>query len=268
MALVKVSSMPANCAFLSISFRISSVRSILSNLNARNAFLFQMNILIIQRRNTHERGKQQQHWMNYSRLRQATSWGIDDRREWWASISENNAYTLSEWRRAQPTNENIKNTSILKRNAFKTRKQISFILDIFHHCPVVIVVLCKLFFLVNCVCASALFFSPLISLLKTINTFWRTEEEEEKNCLWRFCRFSSFTPLFWMHLFVYTLSLVRGLRARGCEHSHTFSLIRSRFHTYINTHEEKEKKATHNTTLCESINKNRFSCNNWHIINA
>lgn len=100
-----------------------------------------------------------------------------------------------------------------------------------------------------CVCASALFFSPLISLLKTINTFWRTEEEEEKNWSWRFCRFSSFTPLFSMHLFVYTLSLVRGLRARGCEQSHTFSLIRSRFHTYINTHEEKEKKsnAQHNT---------------------
>lgn len=57
-------------------------------------------------------------WMNYSRLHQATSWRIDDRREWWASISENNAYTLSEWRRAQLTNENIKKHKHIETKCF------------------------------------------------------------------------------------------------------------------------------------------------------
>lgn len=120
---------------------------------ARVAFPFQMNILLLFKGGMEWKWrKKTKNKTNYNRLqanqlRNRWSTRMMSEHKWKQRVhtkrmTNNQRRRRRRWRK--------KHTSILKWNAFKMRKQISFILDIFHHCPVVSrSVVCKLFFLVN-----------------------------------------------------------------------------------------------------------------------
>lgn len=159
MVLVKVSSMPANCAFLSMPF--FSFYIIFSSLDMSVSLrhFLQMNILIIQKQRNIKKRMVLQALAVSTRLDSAelrNQWSTHQ--EWWASISENKPLHKEREREssARGRKKTMKNNNndddnkarrILKWNALKMRKQISFTLNIFH--PLLLagitVVVCKLF---------------------------------------------------------------------------------------------------------------------------